>query len=125
LERIKHYIIIYMGLIGRVVEITQLQMHMGFSKAIPYLNEAVVEEEAEKGGAHPGVAVDGTRHDGAHRGLQRRAAGVVERRRELAIGRGREKQEKGKEQAMAGRGRSHHGHPSLHNYLAQDRALPC
>jgi hypothetical protein len=26
---------------------------------------------------------------------------------------------------MAGRGRSHHGHPSLHNYLAQDRALPC
>ena len=55
-----------------------------------------MEEEAEKGGAHPAVAVDGTSDDGAHCGLQRRAAGVVERRRELAIGHGREKQEKGK-----------------------------
>jgi hypothetical protein len=67
-----------------------------------------VEEEADKRGAHPAVAGDGATHDGSHCGLQRRAAGGVERRRELAIaGRGSEKQQKCKEYAMAGRGRSH------------------
>ena len=89
-----------------------------------------MEEEAEKGGAHPAVAVDGTSDDGAHCGLQRRAAGAVERRRELAIGHGREKQEKGKEHAMAGRGRSHGGdqlsHDCCTSTLAQDRSSsPC
>ena len=81
--------------------------------SMQYLDEAVVEEEAEKGGAHPAVAViDDTRHDGAHCGLQRRAAGVVERRRELAVRRRREENQC-KEHAMAGRrGRSHGRHLS-------------
>ena len=50
---------------------------------IQNLNEAVVEEEPEEGGAHPGFGHDGRDHGGAHDELQRRAGECVERRREL------------------------------------------
>ena len=73
-----------------------------------YLNEAVMKEEPEEGGAHAGVGADGTGHNGAHGGLERRAARGVERRRELlAVGCGGEEEKGGEEQAMAARGRSH------------------
>ena len=67
-----------------------------------------MKEEPEEGGAHAAVAGGdgGIGHDGANGRLERRAARGVERRRELAVGCGGE-EEKGEEQAVAARGRSH------------------
>jgi hypothetical protein len=51
-----------------------------------YLDEAVVEEEAEDGGPHPRLLLHGGGHPGPHDGLQAGAARVVERRRQLRHG---------------------------------------
>jgi hypothetical protein len=51
-----------------------------------HIDEAVVEEEAEHGGAGAGVVHDGLRHDLAHHAFRRGAARGVEPRRELRVG---------------------------------------
>jgi hypothetical protein len=48
-----------------------------------YIDEAVVEEEAEDGRAHACLLLHGLRHAPTHDGRQRRARRVVERRRQL------------------------------------------
>ncbi|RWW13927.1 hypothetical protein GW17_00022338 [Ensete ventricosum] len=52
---------------------------------VAYVDEAVMEEEAEDGGAHAGFPADGLRHDRPYDGLQVGARRRVERRRQLRL----------------------------------------
>ena len=64
------------------------------------MDEAVVKEEPEEGGAHPALGHDGRDHGGAHDELQHRAGECIERRRELPA---RRRGQKGQgKQAMPG-----------------------
>lgn len=76
-----------------------------------------MEEEPNKGGAHPSFREQRPDHGGSHDDLQRRAAPRVERRRELT-GRRRSEQEHGN-QAMP-RPERRHGQTSqlnLYSYV--------
>lgn len=62
---------------------------------ITYVDEAVMEEEANDGGAHPGILADDLRHDRPHDALQVGARHGVERRRQLTVGGARQQREDG------------------------------
>ncbi|RWW56022.1 hypothetical protein BHE74_00037296 [Ensete ventricosum] len=62
---------------------------------ITYVDEAVMEEEANDGGAHPGILADDLRHDRPGDALQVGARRGVERRGELTVGGARQQREEG------------------------------
>lgn len=71
-------------------------------KETTYIYEAIVEEEAKDGSAHPRLNGDGLGHDRAHNLMKARAACGVVRDRQLFVCGGRHKREHGKEEETLG-----------------------